>query len=95
MVKDSAKRLNDPSRVLSEELDNSSGRDNFSHINTLARLPGKTRGLPSVISKFQVIKHKFTLQKQNKLSKANTNRMNKKKKTKIDIWELNIKKLYE
>ena len=29
-----------------------------------------------VFSKFQVLKHKFTLQKQNKLSKAQTDRIN-------------------
>ena len=31
-----------------------------------------------VFSKFQVLKHKFTLQKQNKLSKAHTDRINER-----------------
>ena len=43
-------------------------------INTLARLPRTTYGVPRV-TKFQVLKHKFTSQKQNKLNKAHTDRM--------------------
>ena len=42
------------------------GGTTFSQVNTLTRLPGTTqrRAKCHVFSKFQVLKHKFTLQKQ-------------------------------
>ena len=49
------------------------GGTTFSHINTLARLPES-----DVFLKFSVLKHKFTLEKQNKLNKAHTDRMNER-----------------
>ena len=39
-----------------------------------------------VFSKFQVLKHKFTLQKQKKLNKVHTDRMKKEPQTEKEIW---------
>ena len=54
------------------------GGTTFSQRNTLARLPGTTRGVPSVMY-FQNFRFESTnLQKQNKLSKAHTDRINER-----------------
>ena len=94
-LKDSTNRLYVPGRVVlggkfrqlgwasclvSAGRVNLAGGTTFSHLNTLARLPGTTYGVPRVtyLRNFSVLKDKFTLQKQNKLNKARTDQINER-----------------
>ena len=72
------------------------GGKTFSHINTLARLPGTTHSMLSVtyFLKFQVFKHKFTLPRQNKLNKAHTDRINERNSNKERDLEISILKSF-
>ena len=91
-LEDSTNRLYDPARVVSgaRQLGWASclvsagrvtlpGRKTFSHINTGSPTRDNSRRVKShVFSKFRVLKHTFTLQKQNKLNKAHTDQMNER-----------------
>ena len=92
-LKDSSNRLYDPARVVSGgettrlgELSrlgrwgNPGRRDNFfsyKHFGSPTR-DNSRRFESHVFLKFLVLKHKFTLEKQNELNKAHTDRMNER-----------------
>ena len=84
-LKDSSNRLYDPARVVSggettRQGELSGRRDNFFSYKHFGSPTGdNSRPVEShVFLKFSVLKHKFTLKKQNKLNKAHTDRMNER-----------------